>query len=138
MERSARRASVTRASCKRASAESAFARDDLAVRVAAAKAWSGWEAATVTLLPSPEVMEEFTEDDKAVAVARIENHYFRIPGIIVQGRHDCCTPPVAAWRLKQAWPEVELQIVPDASHLYSEPGITDGLVRATDRFAAKA
>ena len=131
--------------------------DDLAVRVAAAKAWSGWEAATVTLLPSPEVMEEFTEDDKAVAVARIENHYFRnkcwletgqllrdasrlrgIPGIIVQGRHDCCTPPVAAWRLKRAWPEVELQIVPDASHLYSEPGITDGLVRATDRFAGKA
>ena len=130
--------------------------DDHAVRVAAAKAWSGWEAVTVTLLPSPEVMEEFTEDDKAVAVARIENHYFRnkcwlepgqllrdasrlrgIPGIIVQGRHDCCTPPVAAWRLKQAWPEVELQIVPDASHLYSEPGITDGLVRATDRFAGK-
>ena len=131
--------------------------DDAPVRVAAAKAWSGWEAVTVTLLPSPEVMEEFTEDDKAVAVARIENHYFRnkcwlepgqllrdasrlrgIPGIIVQGRHDCCTPPVAAWRLKQAWPEVELQIVPDASHLYSEPGITDGLVRATDRFADKA
>jgi len=131
--------------------------DDRAVRVAAAKAWSGWEAVTVTLLPSPEVMEEFTEDDKAVAVARIENHYFRnkcwlepgqllrnatrlrgIPGIIVQGRHDCCTPPIAAWRLKQAWPEVELQIVPDGGHLFSEPGITDGLVRATDRFAGKA
>ena len=37
--------------------------------------------------------------------------------------------------LKKAWPEVELQIVSDASHLFSEPGITDGLVRATDRFA---
>ena len=24
------------------------------------------------------------------------------------GRHDTCTPPVAAWKLKQAWPEVEL------------------------------
>jgi len=112
---------------------------------------------TVTLLPHPEVLEEFTGDDKAVSVARIENHYFRhkcwlepgqllrdapslrgIPGIIVQGRHDCCTPPIAAWRLKQAWPEVELQIVPDGGHLYSEPGITDGLVRATDRFAGKA
>ena len=131
--------------------------DDRAVRLAAAKAWSGWEAVTVTLLPHPEVLEEFTGDDKAVSVARIENHYFRhkcwlepgqllrdaprlrgIPGIIVQGRHDCCTPPIAAWRLKQAWPEVELQIVPDGGHLYSEPGITDGLVRATDRFAGKA
>ncbi len=131
--------------------------EDRATRVAAAKAWSLWEALTVTLLPSPDVEEAFTEDDKAVAVARIENHFFRhkcwledgqllrdaarlrgIPGIIVQGRHDSCTPPSAAWRLKQAWPEVELQIVPDGGHLFSEPGITDGLVRATDRFAGGA
>ena len=32
-----------------------------------------------------------------------------IPGVIVQGRHDSCTPPRAAWALKKAWPEVELQ-----------------------------
>jgi proline iminopeptidase len=56
--------------------------------------------------------------------------------VIVQGRYDCCTPPVTAWDLKQAWPEVELNIVADAGHLFSEPGITDGLVRATDAFAA--
>jgi proline iminopeptidase len=61
-----------------------------------------------------------------------------IAGVIVQGRHDCCTPPSAAWALKKAWPEVDLQIVADASHLFSEPGITDGLVRATDRFADAA
>jgi proline iminopeptidase len=110
----------------------------------------------VTLLPDPEVMDHFTEDSVAIAVARIENHYFRnhcwleegqllrdahklsgIPGVIVQGRHDCCTPPSAAWALKAAWPEVDLQIVPDGGHLFSEPGITDGLVRASDRFAGK-
>ncbi|WP_374530634.1 prolyl aminopeptidase [Novosphingobium sp.] len=130
--------------------------DDRAVRLAAAKAWSMWEAVTVTLLPDPAMIDDFTDDDHAVAVARIENHYFRhdcwlepgqllrdawklkdIPGIIVQGRHDCCTPPAAAWALKQAWPEVELQIVDDGGHLYTEPGITDGLVRASDRFAVK-
>ncbi len=130
---------------------------DRAVRLAAAKAWSGWEAVTITLLPDPEILAEFTGDDKAVAVARIENHYFRnkcwledgqllrdahklrgIPGVIVQGRHDCCTPPAAAWALKQAWPEVELEIVADGGHLYTEPGITDGLIRASDRFAGKA
>jgi len=102
------------------------------------------------------MLADFTSDDRAVAVARIENHYFRhdcwlepgqllrdahklkaIPGIIVQGRHDCCTPPAAAWALKQAWPEVELQIVADGGHLFTEPGITDGLVRASDRFAGK-
>jgi proline iminopeptidase len=129
--------------------------DDAALRLGAAKAWSRWEGLTVTLLPDPEMMAEFTDDEHAIAIARIENHYMAnrgwlkpgqllqgaaklkgIPGIIVQGRHDCCTPPSAAWKLKQAWPEVDLQIVPDGGHLYSEPGITDGLVRATDRFAS--
>ena len=31
--------------------------------------------------------------------------------------------------------EVELEIVPDGGHLFNEPGILDGLVRATDKFA---
>ena len=129
---------------------------DDGVRLAAAKAWSNWEGLTVTLLPDEKMLADFTEDKHAIAVARIENHYMRhlgwldanqllenahklrsIPGVIVQGRHDCCTPPSAAWDLKQAWPEVELQIVPDGGHLFTEPGITDGLVRATDRFARK-
>jgi proline iminopeptidase len=123
-------------------------------QVAAAKAFAAWEGNVVTLLPNPEVMEEFTDPKKAVAIARIENHYMinkgwlgetqlldgagklkGIPGIIVQGRHDCCTPPRAAWALKQAWPEVDLQIVPDGGHLFNEPGILDGLIRATDHFA---
>ncbi|HEV2866837.1 MAG TPA: prolyl aminopeptidase [Allosphingosinicella sp.] len=130
--------------------------DDDAERLAAAKAWSKWEAETVTLLPSPDVIDTFTNDDFAVAIARIENHYMLnrgwleegqllanagaladIPGVIVQGRYDCCTPPVTAWALKQAWPQVDLNIVADASHLYSEPGILDGLIRATDRFASR-
>jgi proline iminopeptidase len=128
--------------------------DDPAVQLEAAKAWSKWEAETVTLLPDPHVLEEFTSDDFAIAIARIENHYMvhrgwleegqllanasrlaGIPGVIVQGRYDMCTPPVTAWDLKQAWPEVELIIVPDGGHLFSEPGVTDGLIRATDRFA---
>jgi len=128
--------------------------DDPDVRLAAAKAWSKWEGDIVTLLPSPSTIEHFTSPEVAVAVARIENHYMEnhgwieegqllrdasklrgIPGVIVQGRHDTCTPPVAAWRLKAAWPEVELNIIPDGGHLFSEPGVLDGLIRATDRFA---
>jgi proline iminopeptidase len=122
-------------------------------QLSAAKAWSKWEGDIVTLLPSPSTIEHFTSPDVAVAVARIENHYMAargwfdegqllrnatklkgIPGVIVQGRHDTCTPPVAAWRLKQAWPEVELNIIPDAGHLFNEPGVLDGLIRATDKF----
>ena len=128
--------------------------EDQDVQVAAAKAWSKWEGEIVTLLPSPSTIDHFTEAKVAVAIARIENHYMAnhgwfeegqllrgaerlrgIPGVIVQGRHDTCTPPAAAWKLKQAWPEAELNIVPDGGHLFSEPGILDGLIRATDRFA---
>ena len=129
--------------------------DDKDEQLRAAKAWSKWEGDIVTLLPSPETVEHFTSPEVAVAVARIENHYMAnngwfepgqllkgaeklrgIPGVIVQGRHDTCTPPVAAWKLKKAWPEVDLNIIPDAGHLFNEPGILDGLVRATDKFAS--
>jgi len=120
----------------------------------AAKAWSKWEGEIVTLLPSPSTIDHFTSPEVAIAVSRIENHYMAnhgwleegqllrgaerlkgIPGVIVQGRHDTCTPPIAAWKLKQAWPEVELNIIPDAGHLFNEPGNLDALVCATDRFA---
>ena len=129
--------------------------DNADEQLRAAKAWSKWEADIVTLLPSPETIDHFTSPEVAVAVARIENHYMAnhgwleegqllrdssklrgIPGVIVQGRHDCCTPPVAAWKLKQAWPEVELNIIPDGGHLFNEPGVLDGLIRATDKFAS--
>ena len=128
--------------------------DDRDEQLAAAVAFSTWEANTVTALPRPEVIDAFQEPRKALAAARIENHYMahkgwledgqlltgaerirHIPGVIVQGRHDTCTPPKAAWKLKKAWPEVDLQIIPDGGHVYDEPGILDGLVRATDRFA---
>ena len=127
---------------------------DPAVRLEAAKAWSRWEAEVVTLLPNPALVAESTEDEHAVAIARIENHYMRnggwlepgqllrdagrlrdIPGIIVQGRYDICTPPSAAWDLHRAWPEADLRIVPDGGHSFAEPGILDGLVRATDEMA---
>jgi proline iminopeptidase len=128
--------------------------DDKDEQLRAAQAWSKWEGDIVTLLPSPETIEHFTTPDVAIAVARIENHYMAnqgwfeegqllrgadklrgIPGVIVQGRHDTCTPPMAAWKLKKAWPEAELNIIPDGGHLFTEPGVLDGLVRATDRFA---
>jgi proline iminopeptidase len=35
--------------------------------------------------------------------------------------------------LKQAWPGANFEIVWDAGHASTEPGIIDGLVRATDR-----
>ncbi|MEL1250199.1 prolyl aminopeptidase [Aurantiacibacter gilvus] len=130
--------------------------DDEATRLAAAREWSLWEGSVATLVPNPDLLDDFADPAKAVPFARIcakfflEDFYFDdgqllrdvgklkgIPGIIVQGRHDICCPPVSAWDLKKAWPEVDLRIVDDAGHAASEPGIVDGLVRATDEFAGK-
>jgi proline iminopeptidase len=37
--------------------------------------------------------------------------------------------------LYQGWPEAEFRIAPVAGHAFSEPGILEALVAATDRFA---
>ncbi|WP_323987797.1 prolyl aminopeptidase [Microbacterium plantarum] len=129
---------------------------DPAVHVPAAQAWTRWEASTVTLRPDPELVAGMTEAESATAFARIENHYFLnggwlregqliedaasgrlrgIPGVIVQGRYDACTPPMTAWDLHRAWPEAEFVMVDDAGHSAGEPGIAAALVAATDRFA---
>src|SRR5271169_6688792 len=50
--------------------------DDPAVRLAAAKIWSGWEGATSKLLPDSGFTAHYEEDEFALAFARIEAHYF--------------------------------------------------------------
>ncbi|WP_252257874.1 prolyl aminopeptidase [Erythrobacter aurantius] len=130
--------------------------DDEATRLAAAREWSLWEGSVATVLPNPELLDDFADPAKAVPFARICARYFlndfyleeaqllrdadkiaHIPTIIVQGRHDICCPPTSAWALKKVLPKAELWIVDDGGHAASEPGITDGLVRATDKFAGK-
>jgi proline iminopeptidase len=125
-------------------------------RKAAAQAWSGWEGGTSKLLFDPALLATFTEDKTADSIARIECHYFshntffdtdnwileninpirHIPCIVVQGRYDIPCPIESAWELHRAWPEAELEIIPDAGHASTEPGIMDALIRATDRFSA--
>jgi len=127
---------------------------DPEVRLAAARAWSTWEGSALSLLPDPARVAAFGDPHYAIAFARIECHYFQnrgfferddqlianahrlraIPGVIVHGRYDLCTPVAIAADLHRAWPEAELNIIPDAGHAMSEPGIIDGLVRATEKF----
>lgn len=130
---------------------------DPAVHVPAGVAWTVWENSTIRLIPDQDGIAEARADEAAaVAFARIENHYFThggwleegqlirdaaatlsgIPGVIVQGRYDACTPARTAWDLHRAWPEAHLEMIPDAGHAASEPGIVDALIRATDRFAS--
>ena len=44
--------------------------------MACAKAWSQWEASTLSLHPNPKLVSEFGTDAFALAFARIECHYF--------------------------------------------------------------
>jgi proline iminopeptidase len=130
--------------------------DNELARLAAAKAWSLWEARTATLLPNDDVLKHFGSPRTALALARIESHYFihhtflepdqllrdaarlaSIPGIIVQGRYDLICPMESAWALHQAWSGSELQIIPDAGHSAFEMGTRRALVAATDRFAER-
>ncbi|MDR3496271.1 MAG: prolyl aminopeptidase [Ancalomicrobiaceae bacterium] len=126
-----------------------------ATRLPAALAWSLWEGETITLLPDAGFSAVHGDAHFAQAFARIENHYFvhggwleegqllrdavrlnGIPGVIVQGRYDMACPPVSAYDLSRIWTDAELQMVEDAGHAFSEPGICHRLIEATDRFAA--
>lgn len=128
---------------------------DAAVRRAAAKAWSIWEGATSKLFPNKDMIARFGGDEFADAFARIECHYFtnkgffraddqllqdvpkirHIPAVIIQGRYDVVCPMKSAWDLHQAWPEARFEVVDDAGHAASEPGILSKLIEWTDRFA---
>lgn len=124
-------------------------------RKEAAYAWSRWEGMTIKLEGDPEFVANFTADEHADAIARIECHYFmnkaflktdnwiieqidqirHIPTRIIHGRYDIICPVENAWDLSQAFPEAKLEIIPNAGHVASEPGICDALIRATDEFA---
>ncbi len=132
--------------------------NDAIEQMACAKAWSQWEASALALRPNPALVASFGGDAFALAFGRIECHYFfnkgffesddqllagaqvirNIPGVIIQGRYDVVTPMETAWALHRAWPEAEFEIIADAGHTTTEPGITDALIRATDRFACSA
>lgn len=129
--------------------------DEIA-RMASAKAWSLWEGRAATLLPNKHVIDFFGSPRTALSLARIEAHYFMhntflepdqilrdvprldgIPGTIVHGRYDLVCPLQNAWELARAWPGATLEIIPNAGHSATEPGIVNALVQATIRMAVR-
>jgi len=130
--------------------------DDEPTRLEAARAWSLWEGHTISLLPCKETEQTFAAAKFALAMARIECHYFMnqsflednqilnnvdkiadIPAIIVHGRYDVVCPVDQALALHAAWPQAELQVIANAGHAASEPGIIDALVSATRDMARR-
>jgi proline iminopeptidase len=129
---------------------------DPSVHLPAARAWDSYEGACSSLLPRADGLVRHDDDHAALAIARIEAHYFmhggfladgqllanlsrirHLPCTIVQGRYDIICPPVTADALARAWPEAEYVVVPDAGHSVREPGIARELIYAVKRMQAQ-
>jgi proline iminopeptidase len=129
---------------------------DPSVHMPAAIAWSRYETVCSNLIPRPEEPLATAIDNAALALARIEAHYFvnnvfleddelmrnvnrvrSIPAVIVQGRYDMVCPIVTADGLARLWPEAKYVIIPDAGHSAMEPGIRAALVRATEAMKSR-
>ncbi|HEV2169976.1 MAG TPA: prolyl aminopeptidase [Candidatus Binatus sp.] len=130
---------------------------DAAVRDQAALAWCTWESATPAWPPAHGLSPRFRDPAYRLAFSRIVMHYVHnyawledgallrradaladIPGIMVNGRVDFGAPIAWPCDLKRVWPRAELVIVDHAGHDASNATIAGELVRATNRFAAKA
>ncbi len=129
---------------------------DPAIHLQAAKDWCEWESALASVDPDAQPSPRRLQPAFQLAFARIVTHYFHnnawledgillrqasslahIPGILVHGRLDLGSPLVTAWELAQAWPDSELVIVSGAGHASTDPGMSEALIAATDRFATR-
>lgn len=127
--------------------------DNEALKHRAAVAWSALEATSCFLIPEQSVIDHCEDPKASYAIALLEAHYFvhnkfipddkllkninkirHIPCTIVQGRYDIVCPPRTAWDLKKAWPEAQLEMIPDAGHASIELGVAAALVKATEEY----
>lgn len=105
--------------------------------------------------PAPSITSEIAES--VVTYARVFAHYERngyfiedgrllrdaarlknVPGYIIAGRSDMCTPPAGAYDLHQAWPSSRLQIVAGAGHRWTDATLGLALVPAIAEIVAQA
>lgn len=129
--------------------------EDRAVQMKAAGRWFKYSEYCATLEPDPQATEEALKNERVVyGTGRLDAFYFRnkmfleegqllagmhriahLPAMIVQGGHDVITPPEAAYRLHHAWSGSVLQVVADAGHAPSAPGIRQRVLQAIRQFS---
>ncbi len=112
--------------------------------------WSLYEGACSSLIPNYETITTDEQKQNALALARIEAHYFKnnvipteksllneieglrsIPTTIIQGRYDIICPIKTANKLHQSWSEADYIIVPDAGHSALDAPLRSRLIEAT-------
>jgi proline iminopeptidase len=128
---------------------------DPAIRARAAQNWHDWEAASLSVDPKAKPPSTWSDPRFRLARARIATHYFHhdawledgillreassladMPGVMIQGRLDLAAPLGTAWELRRVWEKGDLVVVSNAGHSWSDPGMAEALLAATDRFAS--
>ncbi len=119
-------------------------------QIEAAIHWSLYEGACSSLIPNYDTITTDEQKRNALALARIEAHYFKnnviskeksllnkikdlrsIPTTIIQGRYDIICPIKTAHKLHQLWSEADYIIVPDAGHSALDAPLRSRLIEAT-------
>lgn len=125
--------------------------DDERAQMDAAIRWSLYEGACSSLIPNYQTITTAEQQSHALAIARIEAHFFRhevlsgadsllahidkiraIPAMIIQGRYDVICPIHTAYKLHCLWPEADYIVVPDGDHSAMDPPLRSRLVEATE------
>jgi proline iminopeptidase len=118
----------------------------------AAVAWAQYESHCSNLIPKLDLLTTESQKAFALAIARIESHYFtnevippehsmlksidrirHIPATIIHGRYDVICPIQAGYKLHKAWPEATFITVPTGGHSAFDPPVRSELILATER-----
>ena len=124
------------------------------IRSKAARDWCDWESSMLSIDPNYKPGKRWHDPHFQMTFARLVTHYFRhgawldegillrnatvlngIPGIMIHGRLDLDAPLTMAWELSQIWHDGELIVVSGAGHSAADPGMTEAVLAAADRFA---
>lgn len=127
---------------------------DPAIHGKAARDWCDWEMAIVAVQAGHKPHPRYEDPKFRLGFARLVTHYWRnrgwledsvllrdigrvahIPSVLIHGRLDIGGPLVTPWRLHRQWSGSELMIVETAGHDARDPGMSEQIVAATDRFA---
>jgi proline iminopeptidase len=117
--------------------------DDPAVHVPALRAMLTYETQLLDLWPNWARLDALMHGENLVPMGRLyahydlNDHFLRedqiladapnlddVPGWIINGRYDCCTPASNAFDLSQRWTSATLRIVPAAGHVWNDPLIS--------------
>lgn len=115
---------------------------------AAARKWTAWESAVISVGEAPASASQV--ESSALARVRVQVHYLAndcflapdqllqglkrldgLPAIIVQGRRDLVCPPATAYTLAERWPGAELRMIEEGGHSAMHPAVAQALVQAT-------